>query len=98
LYCPDAGETGGTFMKKRWILTLNYIVLTAILASTILLFWQARGVPSMQILIGVLISVLYAAWGMIHHSMLGDLHPKIVVEYLLVGVIAIVLIITVVWV
>jgi len=51
----------------------------------------------MQILIGVLLSVLYATWGIIHHAMAGDLHPKVVVEYLLVGAIAVTLIVTVVW-
>jgi len=84
-------------MKKRWIPIINFIVLGIILSSTVLLFYGSRGNTSMQVLIGILLSVLYVTWGIIHHAMKGDLHPKVVVEYLLVGAIAITLIITVVW-
>jgi hypothetical protein len=84
-------------MKKRWIPMVNFIALAVILSSTVLLFWGNRGNTSMQILIGILLSLLYVTWGIIHHAMKGDLHPKVVVEYLLVGAIAITLIITVVW-
>jgi len=84
-------------MKKQWISIANFVVLAVILVLTVFLFWQVRDRPSMQILVGVLLSVSYVAWGIIHHMMTGNLHPKIVVEYLLVGCIAITLIITVVW-
>lgn len=84
-------------MKKKWIQVLNHIILSIILLSTIFLFWQVRDNVSMQILVGVLFSILYVTWGIIHHLMLGDLYPKIVIEYLLVGAIAVTLIITVVW-
>jgi len=84
-------------MKKQWIPVFNFAVLTIILFSTVFLFWQVRDNKVMQILAGVLLSILYITWGMIHHAMQGDLYPKVVVEYLLVGAIAVTLIITVVW-
>ena len=93
----DAREAGSPFMKRKWIPALNFIVLTIILCSTVFLFWQVRDNKLMQILVGILLSVLYVIWGMIHHSMQGDLYPKVVVEYFLVGAIAITLILTVVW-
>ena len=84
-------------MKKRMVSYINFTALTIILSSTVFLFFLVRDNKSMQILIGVLLSVLYATWGIIHHAMAGDLHPKVVVEYLLVGAIAGTLIVTVVW-
>jgi hypothetical protein len=84
-------------MKKRLVSAVNFIVLAIILASTVFLFWVSRDNKSMQIFVGLLLSILYVMWGIIHHAMAGDLHPKIVVEYLLVGCIAMTLICTVVW-
>jgi len=85
-------------MKRKWIPILNFIVLAIILSSTVFLFGQVRENKMMQILVGILISTLYVTWGMIHHAMQGDLYPKVVVEYLLVGAIAVTLIVTVVWI
>lgn len=96
--CFNVGEAGGIVMKKRWISIINFAVLAFILILTVFLFWQVRDTRSMQILVGILLSVLYVAWGIIYHMMIRDLHPKIVIEYLLVGCIAVTLIITVVWI
>ncbi len=84
-------------MKKRFLWSVNFIVLGIILCSTVFLFWIVKDNKSMQILTGILLSVLYATWGIIHHAMQGDLHPKVVVEYFLVACIAIILIVTIVW-
>jgi len=84
-------------MKKKWIPVVNFMVLAVILFLTVFLFWQVRDSKTMQIMVGILLSVLYVAWGMIHHALEGDLYPKVVIEYLLVGAIAVTLIITVVW-
>jgi len=85
-------------MKKKWIPILNLFVLSIILILTVFLFWQVRDDKTMQMLVGILLSVLYVAWGMIHHAMQGNLYPKIVIEYLLVGAIAVTVIATVVWI
>ena len=84
-------------MKKSVIHLCNVLILVLLLFLTVLLFWHAKTDKPLQLLIGVLLSILYITWGIIHHSLEGNLHPKIVVEYLLVGAIAITLIITVVW-
>jgi len=84
-------------MKRKLIPVLNFVVLAIILSSSVFLFWQVRDNKAMQTMVGILLSVLYVTWGMIHHAMQGDLYPKVVVEYLLVGCIAITLIVTIVW-
>jgi len=85
-------------MKRKWIEVVNLSILAVILLLTVFLFWQVRDSRVMQIIVGLLLSLLYVTWGLIHHAMLGDLYPKVVVEYLLVGAIAMTLIFTVVWV
>lgn len=41
-------------------------------------------------------AAFYLAWGIIHHSRRGDLHPKIVLEYLGLAVLGIAIVISVV--
>ena len=66
--------------------------LLLILALGVALFYMYRGYPQSQIIISILISVLYVVWGIIHHYLKGDLHPKIVIEYSLIALLAVVLI------
>lgn len=70
---------------------LHFIVLLLILAGGTGMFFMAHGNTGLQLMIGVVTSVAYIAWGMIHHAMQGDLHRKVVIEYIFVGSIAIVL-------
>lgn len=37
----------------------------------------------------IALSISYVVWGIVHHSHIGDLHPKIVVEYILVAMLAV---------
>ncbi|MFH0749331.1 MAG: hypothetical protein V1917_00255 [Candidatus Gottesmanbacteria bacterium] len=76
---------------------VNFIVLFIILFSGIWTFWGAQNDKVMQMYIGVATAIAYVSWGMIYHSLEGDLHPKVVVEYCLVGAIAIVLLLTILW-
>jgi uncharacterized membrane protein len=65
-----------------------------ILAVGVLTFLSVRPNTSLQLFVGIVTAVAYVLWGLIHHAMRKDLHQKIVVEYLLIGTIAIVLLIT----
>ena len=76
---------------------VNLIVLCIILATGVAMFWGAHNDRSMQWYIGIAIAVAYVLWGFIYHALEGDLHPKVVVEYCLVGLIAIVLLMTILW-
>ena len=73
---------------------VHFLVLIAILTIGVLTFISVRPNTSMQLLVGVITAVTYVIWGLIHHATQKDLHQKIVVEYLLVGAIAIVVLVT----
>lgn len=81
-------------MKLRHV---HFIVLLLILISGVVTFWGAQGDRSMQMAIGIATAIAYVLWGAIYHVLEGDMHPKVMVEYLLVGAIAIVILATVLW-
>lgn len=76
---------------------VHFIVLLLILLSGLVTFWGAAGDRSMQMAIGIATSVAYVVWGIIYHSLEGDMHPKVMIEYLLIGTIAVVILATVLW-
>ena len=73
---------------------IHFLVLIAILAAGVFTFIYVRPNTTIQLLVGIITAVAYVLWGLIHHAVQKDLHQKIVVEYLLIGVIAIVLLVT----
>jgi hypothetical protein len=73
----------------------HYLVLIVLLGIGLYAFYYARPDASLQFIVGVITSVAYVLWGIMHHALQGDLHQKIVVEYILIGAIAIVLLATV---
>ncbi len=79
-------------MKK--LMSVHTAVLVLMLAIGILAFWSMRGFRGAQLAIGIALSVAYVFWGVISHKLAGDLHKRIVVEYILVGAIAVILLIT----
>jgi hypothetical protein len=81
-------------MKLAYV---NFIVLAIILASGIFTFWGAQNDKTVQLFVGIATSVAYVLWGMIYHALEGDLHLKVVIEYSLVGLIAIILLLTILW-
>lgn len=52
------------------------------------IFWFSYQ-PAMQLAILISMSVAYVVWGIIHHREHRDLHIKIVFEYILVAVFAV---------
>lgn len=72
----------------------HFIILLCILGIGTAMFFYAQGNRSVQLLIGIITSVSYVIWGLVHHTMQGDLHRKVVIEYVLIGVIAILLLTT----
>jgi hypothetical protein len=73
---------------------VHFLVLLAILSVGIFTFILVRPNTTVQLLVGVVTAGAYVLWGLIHHAIQKDLHQKIVVEYLLIGAIAIVLLVT----
>lgn len=70
---------------------LHFIVLIIILLAGVGMFFSAQGNTALQLSIGIVASLSYITWGIIHHVMQGDLHRKVVIEYVFVGGIAITL-------
>lgn len=70
---------------------LHFIVLILILSAGVAMFFAAQGNTGLQLMIGVITSIGYIAWGIIHHCLQGDLHRKVVIEYVFIGGIAITL-------
>lgn len=63
----------------------HFILLLLLLGVTSLLIIFFRYLPSLQIFFISLFSSVYVFWGIIHHHKTKDLHPKIVLEYLLIS-------------
>lgn len=69
----------------------HHLSLVFILVWGVLLFYLSKGYPQTQFLIVIIISGLYVSWGIVHHYLEGDLHPRVVIEYILLAAIAIAL-------
>ncbi len=72
----------------------HYIILLLILGLGTGAFLYVRPNVSLQLVIGIVTSIAYILWGIVHHIIQKNLHQKVVVEYLLIGAIAIVLLVT----
>lgn len=73
---------------------MHGFVLFLILGGGAFTFWYAAGNKTLQLASGIMTAIFYVAWGVIHHALQGDLHRRIVIEYTLIGAIAIVLLLT----
>lgn len=75
-------------MKPKQI---HYISLVLMLIFAIGLIFMARGSIAIQRSIIIVMSIAYVLWGIFHHVLEGDLHFKIVLEYILISATAILL-------
>lgn len=75
--------------KKNHFSHYSLLLLTLIVG--IGLFFYFRGLPTKQFTVVIIVSLLYFGWGIISHAIEGDLHIKIVVEYALIAILAIIL-------
>lgn len=75
-------------MKKEWF---HLLILYIILAGGIATFFATSGNIQTQRIVGVVTTVSYVLWGIIHHGLKEDLHAKVVIEYVLLGCIALLL-------
>lgn len=73
-------------MKSSWF---HLFILLIILVLGTATFFAVRGNPTAQLVTAMITSVAYVIWGILHHAIDGDLHRKIVIEYVLVGTIAV---------
>jgi len=59
----------------------HYLVLVFILAFGCLAFFYFQRFPQAQIVSIFLTASFYVLWGIIHHYLEGDLHPRVIMEY-----------------
>lgn len=76
---------------KLYIHSLYYLVLVTILGLGVILFYLFVGQAQKQFFVIIATSISYFFWGVVYHKLEGDLHIKIVVEYLLIALLAIIL-------
>ena len=74
---------------------IHTLILFCIVAGGLAAFYYVRPNASLQFTVGVITSIAYVLWGVIHHAIQKDLHLKVVIEYVLIAAIAIVLLATV---
>lgn len=77
--------------EKRFLSVFQYILLLTIGIGGVWFFHYLRGMPEKQYIVILATSGLYVFWGIVHHLIKGDFHLKIVVEYLLIAILAVVL-------
>lgn len=78
-------------MKRSFF---HFLVLIAILGAGVFTFIRVAPNTTLQLFVGIVTAVAYVLWGLVHHAIKKDLHQRVVVEYLLIGAIAIVLLVT----
>ncbi|MBM3282932.1 hypothetical protein FJY90_01635 [Candidatus Gottesmanbacteria bacterium] len=69
----------------------HYLLLVLLLSFGVATIFNFAGNQEKQFLAAVITSLIYFLWGIIHHRLEGDLHPKVVVEYLLIALLAVLL-------
>lgn len=75
----------------------HYLALLGILffgLSAFIVFSYDKG---FQIAVAVAVAASYVAWGVIHHSIHGDLHVSVLVEYLAVAALGLVVVFSLVF-
>jgi hypothetical protein len=63
----------------------QYLVLAFILIFGFWAFFYFQRFPQAQILSAFLTTSFYVIWGVIHHHLEGDLHLRIIAEYLAIA-------------
>jgi hypothetical protein len=76
-------------MKDTLDQAVNLFILIIILGLGLLSFLLLSGNQAAQLMVGIVIAVAYSVWGLLHHWIIADLHQKVVIEYVLVGALAV---------
>lgn len=66
----------------------HYLVLLVILNLGVGMFYFLRFNQTYQIMVMMMTGIAYVLWGIIHHWQEEDLHPKIILEYVLIALLA----------
>ena len=78
--------------NKSDSIVIDYLILSIALTIGVWLFYLNIGLTDVQYMIAKFLAVFYFLWGIIHHYHKGDFHLKIVIEYLVIAVLALIII------
>lgn len=78
-------------MKERVSFALHIVVLFAILTGGVWAFISSRNVPVVQCYVVVVSVAAYIIWGLVYHFLNKRLTARIVLEYTLIGALALLL-------
>jgi len=70
---------------------IYFLTLFLFLALSIWLFYLLAGFPDKQFALIILGAIFYFVWGVVRHLIKGDFHLKIMLEYLLIAILAVIL-------
>ena len=71
---------------------VHYLVLIIILLLGGGAFLYFNYLRTAQMIVLLLTGITYVIWGIVHHSLEGDLHQKIILEYLSTAILGIILV------
>ncbi|HVZ58962.1 MAG TPA: hypothetical protein VG935_04395 [Patescibacteria group bacterium] len=72
--------------ESHWFYYLSLLVMEVFAFSLIL---SAQGNTSLQLRYTMLAAGIYVIWGVVHHGINHTLHKKVIIEYLLMGLLGI---------
>lgn len=76
---------------------VHYFALAAISTSALWGIYSFYYDQAFQTAIAVSLGMAFVAWGVIHHHIHGDLHLKIVLEYIATAVLGIAVLLVIIW-
>ena len=80
--------------SRRYLYHHDYIWLLIGLGIGAFSYFLLSSFPYFQAGVVVAMGLFYILWGTLHHAKQGDFHPKIVLEYSLIALIAIMMLLT----
>lgn len=79
-------------MKKITKHLPHYLALLGILGAGVVGFYIFSYDRLFQAAVAVALAISYVAWGIVHHMIHDDLHPAVVIEYILVASLGLVIV------
>lgn len=70
----------------------HYLILAVILNIGFVFFIYFQYVKTIQLLVVVLMGFAFIMWGIVHHYLEGDLHLRVVLEYLSTAILGLLII------
>lgn len=70
---------------------LYWFILITVLVSSMWTLLTVTALDGTRILVIAVTAGFYVLWGILYHKHLDDLHPRIIWEYLLIGVLSVIL-------